>query len=1549
MSLETTVVEEDIERETYTEKASKYFRNSILALGMLGLSVTGCDSAGPEPPEPPKDDETTISFQATGEAVTPHGNEVEGVAEAYAKGDKRDEEFFTGTFNLNSSVEVTNSVNGNVDPVQVQRDSVPKAREGIGNKSVDVDRGDVETRPKAMNRAKSSQATTNSSDGSLDLRVDVFDEAGHLEKISESKTVEDGGNFDLGTLNMEYTPKAPTFNVDIDFRNKKTGEPLDSVVTAIETPDGNMFSLRDSTGSETGESLSWKSASFEVPEDGYSVTFNRRGFKELTGKLDNDGGGFNKELEIGLEPKPIDKKVDVSVNGTLENTFNHTIPNASGALLVEGQEALSFQSDNQGNVSATGTVDLDKQENVQLTAVLNREHYQERDTTGTTTVQNGEVSMNLGDFLLNYDGSKTFEATGQVVGQNGEKINSGTTRVALGNKTLVDQISQGSYQVQTPIADHDEDEFDTANIIVKEVEGYETPREKKKSFTNPLTADFTLQEIVNSYTVDITVENKENGSPLNDVDVGSSELNTSKMTGNDGNVVFNYEAISSDSVKFTFEKLDFVSSDTTVAANTDHTFTKLLSPATSDMYEQVIKGDVTDDLSDVVDDGDAVVTSSSGETICDVTTQAFIDGDCVDTGEVGNEPDGYTIDIDRVHLQDQELTVPFEDAENADVELPREFYDIEGNIVNEANNPVSEQDVNVTFNDQTLTSTTTDANGNHSSEVTFYEVTDVENPEGDVVYPESEFYKQASVSFTAQDPNTTIDVGETTLEDKLIDASVEGNVSSSSGSVLEGAEVSADGTVVSGSDVTNSEGNYVIDFASVPVREAPSSIDMSASLSGFEDETDTISFESNMVKDFTLQEIVNNYTIDITVENKEDGSPINDVNVGSSDLNTSKMTGSDGNVEFSYQEDSSLNNLTFTFEKTDFVNSDTTVAANTNHTFTKALSPESPDMYEQVIKGNVTDDLSDVVDDGDAVVTSSNGETICDVTTQAFIDGDCVDTGEVGSEPDSYTIDIDRVHLEDQELTVPFEDAENADVELPREFYDIEGNIVNEANNPVSEQDVNVTFNDQTLTSTTTDANGNHSSEVTFYEVTEVENPEGEVVYPDSEFYKQASVGFAAQDPNTTVNVGETTLLDKLITATFQGNIFDNETNQGISNISVEYQTDQGHSKTATTDNMGDFSGQLDIAKRNEPATVDLIVNEGEEQGYESKTVQENFVKDLTKDVGLESLVQESINFTLDPYDVRGNAINDLTVSVKSPSGDVQTFPVENGEINVSYEVEDVQEALKIWHDFGSGNEYNDVLMIREQNQGVPPIAEDNIANNNMQEGWSHGEPFDTLSVEASQLDGKQNLDAYLAEYSHETNVGEVNINDPDASHLAYDRTGNIIFGYDEVDNIDKLRVLLFEYNLDDPDVDIDPEIINEEEQHLNQILSNLTEHPKVLDYEIDRISDPSELDPYEQDNFENTLRVWHEYTNGPTNGMGVEGSENRYSTPNVSLPSGGVKKGVFIEEITEASAGIQDAPGYGGSNPYTVSGEDENASLNSFGETVYNLNLLLNKGTEIE
>jgi hypothetical protein len=256
--------------------------------------------------------------------------------------------------------------------------------------------------------------------------------------------------------------------------------------------------------------------------------------------------------------------------------------------------------------------------------------------------------------------------------------------------------------------------------------------------------------------------------------------------------------------------------------------------------------------------------------------------------------------------------------------------------------------------------------------------------------------------------------------------------------------------------------------------------------------------------------------------------------------------------------------------------------------------------------------------------------------------------------------------------------------------------------------------------------------------------------------------------------------------------------------------------------------------------------------------------------------------------------------------------------------------------------------MIREQNQDVPPIAEDNIANNNMIEGWSHGEPFDTLSVEASQLDEKQNLDAYLAEYSHQTNVGEVNVNDSDAVELAFGRTDNLVYGYDEVNGIDSLRVLLFEYNIDDPDEDIDPEQLDEQEGWLNQILTKLENNPKALDYTIDRISNPDELDPYLEEDLENTLRIYNRNRANPTNSMGdLDTEEKRFVNPYVNLPESGVPKSTFIEEVIEATAGMVDPQG-GDTAGYTLKNED-NPELNSFGETVYNLNLLLNIGTEIE
>jgi len=965
-----------------------------------------------------------------------------------------------------------------------------------------------------------------------------------------------------------------------------------------------------------------------------------------------------------------------------------------------------------------------------------------------------------------------------------------------------------------------------------------------------------------------------------------------------------------------------------------------------------LEGTVTDTTGESVDgaavavyeeDGSEALdqdsTSADGTYVLSLTVQA---PGALDSLRLVADADGY---------EPQEARVPLDVEEEASVTLerdlrltPREAGPTEATAAgtvteNESGDPIEGATVTGTRpGGEVLFETTTGASGTYEATFT------VGDAPGEVAlsatadgYGSSEttvpFAEEMTADLALTVATTTASASGTITNaetgDPFADATVTGTRAESGGILFETS--------------TDANGDYDTSF---DVADPPQEVTIAATADGLEREATTVPFSDEMTADLSLAPATTEATATGTVTEDGTGDPIQGATVtgaraGSGEMLFETSTDANGDYEATYEVADPPAEVTVTAGADGFKETTETVPYEDDLTVDLALSPQT---YEQVVTGTVTDDLGDVVEDGDVVVTSSDGDTICDVTTQAFMGGECVDTGTVGSEPDSYTVDVGRVHLQDQAVTVPFAEAENADVELPREFYQITGSVVNEANQAVSGQDVEITFQDSMLASTSSDPDGQHSSEVTFYEVTDVENPEGDVAYPESDFYKQASVGFTAQDPSTTIDVGETTLPDKIINATFQGSVFDQGTGEGVSDVSVEYMTDEGQSRATTTDNLGDFSGQLEIPKRNEPSTINLIVNEGEKQGYESKTVQEAFVENLNRDVGLEPLLQE-VTFTLEPYDVRGNAVNDLTVSVKSPNRDVQTFPVQNGEIDVSYEVENVQEALKIWHDFGNNNKYNDVLMIREQNQGVPPIAEDNIANNNMQEGWSHCEPFDTLSVEASQLDGKQNLDAYLAEYSHETNVGQVNVNDSDAVELAFGRTDNLVYGYDEVNGIDSLRVLLFEYNVDDPDEDIDPEVINEQEDYLNQILTNLTQHPKVLDYKIDRISDPSELDPYENENFENTLRVYNRNLANPSNGMGLEG--NRFSTPSLNLPETGSPKSTFIEEVIEATAGMVDPVG-GDTKGYTLKDEDD-PELNSFGETVYNLNLLLNKETEIE
>ena len=161
--------------------------------------------------------------------------------------------------------------------------------------------------------------------------------------------------------------------------------------------------------------------------------------------------------------------------------------------------------------------------------------------------------------------------------------------------------------------------------------------------------------------------------------------------------------------------------------------------------------------------------------------------------------------------------------------------------------------------------------------------------------------------------------------------------------------------------------------------------------------------------------------------------------------------------------------------------------------------------------------------------------------------------------------------------------------------------------------------------------------------------------------------------------------------------------------------------------------------------------------------------------------------------------------------------------------------------------------------------------------------------------------------------------------------------------NIDSLRVLLFEYNVDNPDEDIDPDLLDDQEQWTEQILNKLSSSPEVLNYKIDRISNPDEFDPYLDENLENTLSIYNRNVGNPSNGMGnLDGY--RFVNPNLNLPESGVPEGVFIDEVTEATAGFKGVNGISSAN-YTVT----DGELNEFGKTIYRMKLFVNKGTNIK
>ena len=290
--------------------------------------------------------------------------------------------------------------------------------------------------------------------------------------------------------------------------------------------------------------------------------------------------------------------------------------------------------------------------------------------------------------------------------------------------------------------------------------------------------------------------------------------------------------------------------------------------------------------------------------------------------------------------------------------------------------------------------------------------------------------------------------------------------------------------------------------------------------------------------------------------------------------------------------------------------------------------------------------------------------------------------------------------------------------------------------------------------------------------------------------------------------------------------------------------------------------------------------------------------------------------------------------------GEQQAFPVTEGFSTITLIYEGINPdgaQIEITTDKGGGL-YSQVLMIREANQPGPLIGHTNIANNTIERGWTHGDPYEKTTLAAGQVNGiHDGLHALVAQYEHETNAGTFNINEEEIVDIMYEeRTFDIAFGYGVRDGIDKMRYLIWEYADQDPDYRIDDIMVE-------RAISAAQKHGDMIpyDYELHMIKTPEDLQPFENEDNQNTFKVRHEFRSTPVNGTGPKDFDKyQFQSPFTLIPSGGVPEGTYMRELAEGGAGFDNLP----ITEETPSG----IQYNSFGKTQIRTKLLLNDGTTV-
>ena len=770
-------------------------------------------------------------------------------------------------------------------------------------------------------------------------------------------------------------------------------------------------------------------------------------------------------------------------------------------------------------------------------------------------------------------------------------------------------------------------------------------------------------------------------------------------------------------------------------------------------------------------------------------------------------------------------------------------------------------------------------------------------------------------------PSVTEDVE---LEPAEVEATASGTVTGSeSGEPIEAATVT--GETEAGDALfeteTDSEGDYSAELA---VTDAPNALTITADADGYERESATADFADEMEVDFELDPATTEATASGTVSDAESGEAIDGATVAGADAESGDelfetTTATDGSYEASIEVADEPDELTITADADGYEAESRAVAFSEEMTTDFELEPIDTSV-EATISGTVTDaDSGDPVE-GATVTGTLGGSELFSATTDAG--GAYEATFTVEEEPDELTVTATADSYEDAEQTIAFAEEMTADLELQPILgeFTIEATIQNTDGEPVEGVEVAA---EQLELSGTTGSQG----EVT---LTYTEDPALEeltLTHEDPEgLYEEKSVTQPANEDVSYV----ATLEDVLVEVTATGTVTSDD-GEALAGASVTYVSEEvGIDAETETDSDGTYDLALgEVAKR--LLGVAAVEAEASKENFASDTATPTLAETIQQDFTLESLLQAiTFDITTRVIGSEDQGANQVYVEVEGQQRQTYNLPAT---ITIQAQPND-EVQIGVPDDEKINANVSQVFLLYKSNPSGPKIDHTPIANNQLVEDWTPGDPYTPTTVQASQLNA-QDLEGRLATYEHTSDGNTYFLNESSVVSDFWGRSGWQSVTWSSFEDVDHLRVLIQEYEVNNPDYKIDEKVLETTEDAANTLFGGHLPFP----YEIKRISSPEEMEPYEDDDFKNTMIVQYLFTSSPSNGSNFDSNTGIMNYGFLDIPVSGRGKAVEMIELTEATAAYDDA------NTLNEEGTD----LNTLSSTKYQLRLKMKSGTAVD